>query len=356
MKKDEKGNGIAMTDVLKEAHLYRKLGDGRVQCQTCAHYCVLAPKEKGCCGVKQNIKGKLHSLVYGKACAANIDPIEKKPFFHFLPGTYSYSIATIGCQFACKNCQNWQISQGPKLTGDIWGQDLPPKMVIEKARIYDCHSISYTYTDPIVFSEYALDTMKLARKEGVRNTWVTSGFWSKELLDLICPYLDAANVDLKYFSDEDYKQFSGGRLKPVLNTLKALKKRGIWLEITTLVIPTINDSKQMLKNMAYFIKYELGPETPWHLSRFSGDISWQLKDLPDTPLETLINARDIGLNQGLNYVYIGNVPGIDGENTFCPKCKVKMIERTGFYVQRNDKDGRCTKCGQDLSLINAGGE
>jgi len=345
-----------MEDVAREAYLYRRLGDGRIQCRGCAHYCVLTPGEKGRCGVKQNIKGTLYSLVYGKACTANIDPIEKKPFFHFLPGTFSYSIATVGCQFACKNCQNWQISQGPKLTGEIWGRDLSPNMVVEKAKTYGCHSISYTYTDPIVFSEYALDTMKIARKEGVKNTWVTSGFWSKELFDLIYPYLDAVNVDLKYFSDKDYRDYSGGRLKPVLNTMKALKKRGIWLEVTTLIIPTISDSEEMLKNMADFIKDELGPETPWHVSRFSVKISWQLKGFPDTPVETLINARDIGLNQGLNYVYIGNVPGIDGESTFCPNCRTKMIERTGYYINRHDEDGRCSKCGQDLSLINVGGE
>jgi pyruvate formate lyase activating enzyme len=290
-------------------------------------------------------------LVYGKACAANIDPIEKKPFFDFLPGTSSYSIATVGCQFECKNCQNWQISQGPKLSGEIWGEDLPPEIVVRKAKAYHCHSISYTYTDPIVFSEYALETMKIAKKEGIKNIWVTSGFWSGKLFDSIYPYVDAANIDLKYFSDEEYKEYSGGRLKPVLDTLKKLKKGGIWLEITTLVIPTVSDSEVILGSIADFIKSELGTETPWHVNGFSGAISWQLKDLPDTPVEVLIKARDIGVNQGLNYVYIGNVPGIDGESTFCPSCKAKMIKRTGYVIRRYDENGKCSNCGQDLNLI-----
>jgi len=338
-------------DGTREADLYRKLGEGRVQCQSCAHYCVLKPGERGRCGVKQNINEKLYTLVYGKACAANIDPIEKKPFSHFLPGTSSYSIATVGCQFKCRNCQNWQISQGPKLTGEIKGEDLPPEMVVGQAKAYHCDSISYTYTDPIVFSEYALDTMKIAKKEGIKNTWVTSGFWSRELFDLVSPYVDAANIDLKYFSDDDYKEYSGGRLKPVLDTLSKVKKRGIWLEVTTLVIPTISDSEEMLESIASFIKDELGSKTPWHVSQFSGTISWQFKDLPDTPVEILIKAREIGLNQGLKYVYIGNVPGIDGESTFCPSCKAKMIERIGYFVKRYDENGKCSKCGQDLNLI-----
>jgi len=193
--------------------------------------------------------------------------------------------------------------------------------------------------------------MKIAKEEGIKNTWVTSGFWSKELFDLISLYMDAANIDLKYFSDKDYKEYSGGGLKPVLDTLKKVKKRGIWLEVTTLVIPTISDSEEMLESIANFIKNELGPETPWHVSQFSGTLSWQLKDLPDTPAETLIKAREIGFNQGLNYVYIGNVPGIDRESTFCPNCKTKMIERTGYYIKRYDENGKCSKCGQDLNLI-----
>lgn len=342
---------MSISDGSKEAYLYRRLSEGRVQCQNCAHYCILKPGEKGRCGVRQNINEKLYSLVYAKICAAHIDPIEKKPFFHFLPGSVSYSVATVGCQFKCKNCQNWQISQGPKRTGEITGEYLPPQQAVEQAKAYHCDSISYTYTDPIVFSEYALDTMKLAHKEGLKNTWVSSGFWSRELFDLVSYDMDATNIDLKYFSDKDYKEYSGGRLKPVLDTLKKVKEMGIWLEVTTLVIPTINDTEDVLKSIAVFIKTELGSETPWHVSQFSGKISWQLGALPDTQVETLVRAREIGLNQGLKYVYIGNVPGIDGENTFCPSCKAKMIERIGYFIKRYDEDGKCSKCGEDLNLI-----
>ena len=350
MSRQRSEDGMQMRDGIREAHLYRRLGEGRVQCQTCAHYCVLKVGERGRCGVKGNIDGKLYTLVYGKACAANIDHIEKKPFFHFLPGSSSYSIATVGCQFQCKNCQNWQISQGPKLGGEIWGQDLAPDIIVTQAKAYHCDSISYTYTDPIVFSEYALDTMRIAQNEGIKNLWVSSGFWSKELFDMVSPYVDATNIDLKYFSDRDYKEYSEGRLKPVLDTIKRVKRKGIWLELTTLVIPTISDTEEVLEAIANFIKNELGPDTPWHVSHFSGAISWKLRHLPDTPVEVLIKAREIGLSKGLKYVYIGNVAGIQGESTFCPNCKAKVIERIGYSVKRFDENGKCSRCGEDLNL------
>ena len=301
---------------MKEAYLYKKLKGGKVQCLNCPHRCVLKPGQKGICGVRQNIDGKLYSLVYGKAVALEIDPIEKKPLFHFLPGSQTFSVATVGCQFRCLNCQNWRISQGPKITGKIEGEEVSPEQIVAMAKKYKTPSISYTYTDPIVFSEYALETMKLARKEGLKNCWVTSGFFSPELLEMISPYLDAANVDLKYFSEEDYQKYSGGRLHPVLDTLKALKAKGIWVEVTTLVIPTISDSEETLKGIAHFIKKELGAETPWHVTRFSGALSWKLQSLPDTPVKTLLQARKIGLEEGLQYVYIGNVPGLAGEDTY----------------------------------------
>jgi len=336
---------------MKQAYLYKKLKNNAVRCLNCAHKCVLQPGQRGICGVRQNINGKLYSLVYGKACAVNIDPIEKKPFFHFLPGTQSLSVATVGCQFHCVNCQNWPLSQGPKITGKIEGEEILPEQIIKMAKKYNLPSISYTYTDPIVFSEYALDTMKLAKKENIKNTWVTSGFFSKKLLEMVSPYLDAANIDLKYFSDKDYIKYSGGKLQPVLDTLKGLKKKKIWVEVTTLIIPTINDSKKTLKKMAQFIKNELGAETPWHITQFSGAISWKLQSISDTPLETLIKAREIGLNEGLKYVYTGNVPGIEGENTYCPKCGELVIERYGYNIKRYDKKRICPKCGYKLDLI-----
>jgi len=336
---------------MKEAYLYKKLKNKKVQCQNCAHYCILSPGQKGICGVRQNINGKLYSLAYGKVCAINIDPIEKKPLFHFLPGTYSLSIATAGCQFRCLNCQNWQISQGPKLTGKVEGEEISPREIIKLTLNNKLPSISYTYTDPIVFSEYALDTMKLARKEGLKNIWVSSGFWSKELFKMISPYLDATNIDLKYFSDEDYRKYSGGKLQPVLETLKRVKDKGIWLEVTTLVIPTVNDSEEMLEKTANFIKKELGSEVPWHVTQFCGAVSWKLQHLPDTSVETLEKAYNIGKKSGLKYVYIGNVPGHQAENTYCPKCGTLAINRLNYAIHRYDKFGKCPKCGEDLNIV-----
>jgi len=336
---------------MKEVTLYKKLNNKKVQCQNCAHYCIIAPNKRGICKVKENKNGKLFSLVYGKACSLEIDPIEKKPFFHFMPGTRSLSVATVGCQFACHSCLNWQISQAPKLTGKIEGENISPKQIVETAKENKLPSISYTYTDPIIFSDYALDIMKLAKKEKIKNAWVTSGFLSKELFSLVSPFLDAANVDLKSFDDDFYRQYCEGRLRPVLDTLIRMKEKKIWVEVTTLVIPGLNDSKENLKKIAQFIKKELGPEIPWHISRFSKAISWKLKDVPNTPIKTLEKAYEIGKKAGLKYVYLGNVSNSSQENTFCPKCQAKMIERIGYAVQRYDKNGKCANCGTNLNII-----
>lgn len=336
---------------MKQAHLYKRLKDKKVQCQNCAHYCLIDPGKRGKCGVRENIKGKLFSLVYGKTCAFHIDPIEKKPLFHFLPGSKSLSIATVGCQFRCLNCQNWAISQGPKLSKIIEGENISPAKIVQAAKTAKLPSISYTYTDPIVFLEYALDTMKIAKKQGLKNIWVTSGFFSKELFDLVWPYLDAANVDLKHFSNKDYIKYSNGRLEPVLNTLKNMKDKGIWVEVTTLLIPTISDNPKTLKDIAGFIKNELGPETPWHVTQFSGLLSWKLQHLPDTPVETLKTAYEIGKKMGLKYVYTGNVPGLPSEDTFCPECGALAIDRTGYLVRRYDKNGKCVKCGTNINIV-----
>lgn len=336
---------------MKEAILYKKLKDNKVQCHLCAHKCLILPNRRGICGVRENQKGTLCSLVYGKAVAINIDPIEKKPLFHFLPGSRSLSIATVGCQFSCLNCQNWQISQGPKMTGKIEGENISPEEVVKIAKKDKVPSISYTYTDPVVFSEYALDIMKLAKEERLKNNWVTAGFWSKELFDLIFPYLDAVNCDLKSFEDEFYIKYCGGKLGPVLDTLKRLKEKKIWVEVTTLVIPTLNDKEENFKKIANFIKNELGPETPWHISQFSPEISWKLQDLSPTPVESIEKACQIGLDTGLKYVYSGNIPGLASEDTYCPKCKEKMIDRTGYFISQSHKNGKCANCGEDLNLI-----
>lgn len=336
---------------MKEAYLYKKLPKNKVQCQTCAHYCVLDLEERGKCGVRENIDGKLFSLVYGKPVAVYIDPIEKKPFFHFLPGSYSLSIATVGCNFSCLWCQNWDISQGPKIIKKIEGKEIAPKEIVKMAKREGLPSISYTYTEPTVFSEYALEIMKLAKKEGLKNNWVTNGFWSKELFELISPYLDAANVDLKGWTEEFYQKYCSGRLQPVLENLISLKKKKIWVEVTTLIIPTLNDNEEWLKEIVKFIKEKLGPETPWHVTQFCGAISWKMQHLPDTPVETLQKAWQIGKEIGLKYVYTGNVPGLPSEDTFCPKCKFLCIDRTNYFIKRHDKNGKCPKCGEDLNLI-----
>ena len=336
---------------MKEVYLYKKLSNQKVQCLNCAHRCVILPGKRGICGVRENINGKLYSLVYGKAVAIHIDPIEKKPFFHFLPGSYSLSVATVGCPFACKNCQNWDISQGPKLTGKIEGEDVSPEEIVKMAKEYKVPSISYTYTDPVVFSEYALDTMKLAKKEGIKNAWVSNGFMSPESAKMVIPYLDANRIDIKSFSDEFYKTNCGGRLQPVLDTCKLMKKSGVWVEIITLVIPTLSDSEEMFRKIAVFIHDELGSETPWHVTQFSGAISWKLQDLPDTPAGSLEKAYKIGKEAGLKYVYTGNISGMPFEDTFCPKCKTLAIDRTGYIISRHDKQGMCPKCGGDLNLI-----
>jgi len=336
---------------MKKALLFKKLENKLAQCQNCSHYCILKNNEVGKCGVRQNINGEIYSLVYRKICALHIDPIEKKPLFHFLPGTYSLSIATVGCPFGCLNCQNWQISQAPKLWGKIEGKDFSPQEIVKIAQEQQTPSISYTYTDPIVFSEYALEIMKLAKTKNIKNNWISNGFWSKELLQEISPYLDAVNIDLKSFSDNFYQKYCNGKLQPVLDTLRNLKKKNIWIEVTTLIIPTLNDNKKEITEIANFIKKELGENTPWHVTKFCASLSWKLQNLPDTPAQTLKMAHQIGKQAGLRYVYTGNIPGLDSENTYCPHCSTLAIERKNFFIHRYDKKGHCPSCGEDLNII-----
>lgn len=336
---------------MKEAYLYKKLDNKKVQCQNCAHYCFIESGAKGLCEVRENIDGKLYALNYGKAVAVNIDPIEKKPFFHFLPGTRSLSVATVGCNLRCENCQNYAISQNFKEIKEIPGQELKPEEIVEMAIKDNLPSISYTYTEPTIFLEYALETMKLAKKARIKNIWVSNGFMSKESAELIIPYLNANNIDIKSFSDDFYKKNCGARLSPVLETAKLMKKSGVWVEITTLIIPSLSDSKEMLEEIAGFIKKELGPETPWHVTQFSGVFSWKLQHLPETPAKTLETAYGIGKKAGLKYVYTGNVPGLPFEDTICPECESMVIDRTGYIIKRHDRNGRCPKCNQSLDLI-----
>ena len=335
---------------MHKAILYKKLRNNLVQCQACAHRCVIAPKKRGFCGVRENQDGRLYSLVYGRAIACHIDPIEKKPLFHWLPGSYSLSIATVGCNFGCLHCQNYDISQMPRdRNGQILGEEISPKEIVSLAMKNNLPSISYTYTEPTVFVEYALEIMKLAKKNRLKNNWVTNGYMSKKTLELIRPYLDAANVDLKFFDDNLYQKVCGARLQPVLDSLKWMKKKKIWVEVTTLVIPGYTDQGNQFEEIAKFIKKELGEETPWHISRFYP--AYKMMDVPPTPVETIYRAYEIGKKIGLKYVYAGNLPTDSRENTYCPKCKELNIKRIGYEIERFDKDGRCRKCGENLNLI-----
>lgn len=334
---------------MKEAMLYRKLEENKVDCFLCAQRCRIKPGLRGKCGVRENRDGMLWSLVYEKLIAQHVDPIEKKPLFHFYPGTRSYSIATAGCNFRCLFCQNADISQSPREYKVIYGQEVTAREVVQQALQARCATISYTYTEPTIFMEYALDVARLAHEAGIRNVFVSNGYMTEEALDVIAPYLDAANVDLKAFNDHFYSEQCGAHLDPVLNTLQGMKKRGIWLEVTTLLIPGLNDDPEELRKLARFLT-SLGPETPWHVSRFHP--TYRLTDRPSTPVETLQNARKIGIEEGLWYVYTGNIPGDDGENTYCHKCGSLLIERYGFSMQkRGIKEGACSQCGTSMAGV-----
>ncbi len=334
-----------------KAYLYESLENNKVKCNLCSHRCVIKDGRRGICSVRENEGGILKTLVYGKLIARNIDPIEKKPLFHFLPGTLSYSIATVGCNFRCQFCQNADIAQMPAdHSGMIMGDTYRPSDVVDAAVRGGCKSISYTYTEPTVFFEFAYETAKLASDRGIRNVFVTNGYMTAEALEMINPYLDAANVDLKAFTDRYYKELCSARLKHVQATLKLMKSLGIFVEVTTLVVPGLNDDPAELEELAKFIAQDLGVETPWHISRFHP--TYNLTDRASTPVKTLTTARDIGFKAGLRYVYTGNVPGHAAENTFCYRCGETVIERRGFQVGRlRVKDGLCAHCGTQMDGV-----
>jgi pyruvate formate lyase activating enzyme len=335
--------------MIREALLYDKLADSRVQCALCAHRCKINPGRRGLCGVRENKKGILYSLVFGTLIAEQVDPIEKKPFFHVYPGSRSYSIATVGCNFSCEFCQNHEISQMPRSTLMISGEDTSPAVIVERSKNSSCKTIAYTYTEPTVYLETALETAKIACREGLKNVFVTNGFMTSEAAEIIAPYLAAANVDLKSFRDEFYKKQCSARLNPVLDSLKKMKSQGIWLEITTLLIPGLNDSLEELKDIAAFIS-TLGSETPWHISRFHPQ--FKMLRIPSTPTSSLHRAIQTGKEAGLKHVYCGNVPGDEGENTYCSNCNKLLIERFGYRIINNHlSDNLCSRCGQKLEGI-----
>ena len=334
---------------MKEALLYQKLDENKVQCQLCAHQCIIPDGRRGICQVRENTGGTLFTLVYGRTISQNVDPIEKKPLNHFYPGSQSLSIATPGCNFSCTWCQNCDISQVPKGQHFITGRKLDPEEIVAAAVRAGWRSIAYTYTEPTVFFEYCLDTARLAHKAGLANVFVSNGFMSAAMLDMIAPYLDAVNIDLKAFSDETYRRYAGGRLQPVLDSLKKLRQLDIWVEITTLVVPGINDSARELQDIATFIATELGPEVPWHVSRFYPQ--YKQKKTAATPLETIAGAVAIGHAAGLHFVYPGNISGV--VETRCPHCQIAVVERSDYFVSnlRIDEHGQCGSCGKAIAGV-----
>jgi pyruvate formate lyase activating enzyme len=331
-----------------EARYYKKLPDREIECQLCPRACRLGDKERGYCGVRENQGGTYYTLVYGKACSLNIDPIEKKPFFHFLPGTNALSLATAGCNVNCRFCQNWTISQvRPE---QVENADIPPERVAAEAQESGCPSIAYTYTEPIVFFEYMYDTAVEARKKRVRSVVVSAGHVNPEPLKDLIGVVDGIKVDLKGFSQDFYSHYVRGELKTVLETIRTVAKSKVWLEIVYLVIPTLNDSTVMIRETARWVKNEVGDHVPVHFSRFQP--LYLVKNLPPTPISTLEAARDTALEEGLRFVYLGNVPGHPGENTYCANCRKTVIRRTGFTVEDIQiKGGKCKFCGASVPGI-----
>ena len=328
-----------------QAKLWKPLKNGKVQCRLCAHFCVIALLQRGLCGVRENREGALFTLVRDRVAALNLDPVEKKPLYHFHPGTASLSLGTMGCNLSCTFCQNSSLSQSPKQGKPIRGDVISAGDIVALALQTKAASISYTYSEPTVFFELVLETAELAMERGLLNIIVSNGFQSPECLEAWGPYIRAANIDLKAFREDFYKDQCGARLKPVLENLKTIRGLGWWLEVTTLIIPGLNDDPGEMRDLAGFIAQELGVDTPWHLSRFHPD--HLLLDRPPTPTATLDMARDIGAQAGLRFVYVGNVAVHDGAHTYCPDCKKMVLRRTGFSVRSTGLDrGACAGCGR----------
>jgi pyruvate formate lyase activating enzyme len=334
---------------MREAMLYEKIGDGRVRCNLCAHRCLITDGQRGFCNVRVNEEGRLYTAVYGRVVSRSVDPIEKKPLFHFLPGTHAYSVATVGCNFTCLYCQNHTISQYPREhEGRIPGEEASPGEIVAAAVESGCETIAYTYTEPTIFFEYAYDTARLAHAKGLRNVFVTNGYMTPETIEKIGPYLDGVNIDLKGISDDLYRKVTGGNLRPVLHTIERFFRAGVWVEVTTLLIPGLNDSPQALRWTAEAI-YGISPVIPWHISRFYP--AYRMLDRPPTPIATLEEAQRIGREVGLHYVYMGNVPG-HGEDTRCPACGELLVKRRGFLVRENSlQEGCCPSCGSKVDGV-----
>lgn len=331
---------------MEEAQLYKKLLKKSVQCTACGHACKLNPGQTGICGIRKNIEGKLYLLTHGLAISDAIDPIEKKPLFHFMPGTEVYSIATVGCNFKCQFCQNADIAQFAKAMQRVEGFPLPPERIVENTITARCPTIAYTYTEPTVFFEYTYDTIQLAREKNIKNVYVSNGYFSKEALKKLDGMLDAINIDLKSYNKEFYLKVCGAKRDIVLRNIEAVSKSSIWLELTTLIIPGKNDSPEELTEIAQFIA-SINPLIPWHISRFFP--SYRMDDISPTSFKTLRMTYDIGKKAGLKYIYIGNAPALKMEQTYCHACGTLLIKRDGYFVTyAHYKDGACKNCGCPL--------
>jgi pyruvate formate lyase activating enzyme len=334
--------------MIKEGVLFDSLADNKVKCNVCSHRCTIAEGKLGICRTRQNKNGKIYTLIYNTVSSEAVDPIEKKPLYHFLPGTLSYSLGTIGCNFRCMHCQNWNISQAT--LEESYTMEITPEEAIKHALASGSKSISWTYNEPAIWHEYTYDSAVLAKKAGLKTIYVTNGYITPEALRRIAPYLDAYRVDIKSFSDDFYRKICGARLAPVLESTKLAKELGIHVETITLIIPTKNDSPQELTQIVKWVHDNLGADTPMHFTRFRAE--YKMKGLNDTPTETLEMAYDIAKKEGMRYVYTGNVPGHKYENTYCPKCNALLIERAGFRVSAiRIKNGKCPKCGEGIPIV-----
>lgn len=336
--------------MVKEAYFYKKLENNLVQCTICPRKCVIKPESKGFCNTRENRDGKLYSLIYGRVSAMAIDPIEKKPLFHFWPSSPTFSISSVGCSFKCPWCQNWHLSQ-PKNINNVYTEYISPEDIVTHAKNRGCPSISITYNEPIIWLEYDVDIAKIAKAEGLKIVFVTNGYINIETLNEVAKYIDAVNIDVKGFTEELYHKYCQADLKGVLEAAAEMKKHGIHVETTTLLIPGLNDSNEELEKLCRWYYDVLGPETPIHFSRFFPH--FKFTHLPPTPIKTLVKAREIALNKGLKYVYVGNIPGHEGENTYCPNCKNIVIERVGFEVTgwKLNENMQCLNCSEKIPIV-----
>jgi len=337
---------------MHEAGFYSKINDDRVKCELCRHYCVIKNGQAGLCGVRANRNGKLILLSYGYPTALNIEPIEKKSLFHFKPGTQTYSIATLGCNMKCHYCQNWELSQVKQVEEAILGLDyFEPEKIIEEALGNECQSISFDYNESTVGIEYVLDVFRLAKGYDLATAICSNGFYASDAFFALLPHLDAVNIELKSFNDDFYRDYCQASLGPVLENLKAAKSEQVHIEVTSLIIPGLTDDIDMLYDLAGFIANDLDADTPWHIKRFRPEKAWKMKKLQPTNEDIMYEAMEIGKEAGLKYIYLGNLPGDQNENTYCPACNELAIRRMGNYIDRFDNSGRCAYCDKSLDII-----